>query len=62
MSMYEGIFQVREVLIDDKKGMDEMLAKGWKPLNIVRTFKRRLWWKKTTYSILFGQMGVSRLP
>lgn len=52
--MYSHIKEVRIVSADNTHEMERMVREGWKPLNIAMQCKRRLWLKKTTFSILFG--------
>ena len=51
IAKYPGIIQVKEV---DLRNV-QMLQNEWKPLNIITTVKRFLWWKRFDCKVLFGQ-------
>lgn len=57
--MNTHIKEVCTVSTDNRSEMERMVREGWKPLNIAIEYKRRLWWKKITFSILFGHTKSS---
>lgn len=55
IAKYPGIIQVKEVDLRDVQTVAQMLQNEWKPLNIITTVKRFLWWKRFDCKVLFGQ-------
>lgn len=55
IARYPHIVQVRMVHLRDVETVADLLPKKWEPLNIIKTVKRFLWWKKVDYVVLFGQ-------
>ena len=61
MRPFSDIKEVREVSLSDKEAVAEMIQKGWEPLDVCKTYKRLLWWKRVDYIVMFGyrKSGVS---
>lgn len=60
MSKLYDITQVREVSLSDKHAVAELIQKGWEPLNVCKTYKRLLWWKRVDYIVMFGHRNSGR--
>lgn len=52
---YPRVEKVCSVHLSDVDAVADLLRKKWEPLNIIKTVKRFLWWKKVDYVVLFGQ-------
>lgn len=60
MSKLYDINKVREVSLSDKQAVAELIQKGWEPINVCKTYKRLLWWKRPDYIVMFGQRNSGR--
>lgn len=59
VSGYTRIEKVCSVHLSDIDAVADLLQKKWEPLNIIKTVKRFLWWKKVDYVVLFGYLSRS---